>query len=253
MLCRECGTENADNVAFCKRCGARLTSHRGPASTRPPFRADEPPPPPGYYADVSRPSQIFFMAPVLAAFDRGAFFRTIFATILRVFAVLYCVGVGIFCLYLFAAAVDKGDAGAIVLAILGDVLIIFFAYMLVHAVFIRARQIAELPEGEYTVIRSVSVFFKLLGEWSFISSFPNFIVGLLLLFGAWGALGSGLFGILYGGGMFLVSLLYVCSPVIGFLALVFCYWLSEQTIVFADIALNTRGLRRASPQEAPTP
>ena len=253
MRCPDCGTENEETVKFCKRCGSNLAAYRTPPPPPPSYRRSELPPSPVYYADFSPLPKIFFMAPVLAAFDRGAFFRIIFATILRIFAVLYAIAVAILCVYLFAVAVDDGDTAGIVLAILADALIIFFAYMLVHAVFIRARQIADLPEGDYTIIRSVSIFFKLLGECAFISSAPNFVIGLFFLIGAGAMFGSGLFGFLYGGGMVLVSLLYLLSPILGFLTLIFCYWLSEQTIVLADIALNTKGLRRATSVKASTP
>jgi hypothetical protein len=264
MRCAACGTENADNVKFCKRCG-------GPIMAPPQERSQGPPllPPDyqkragtvrdrqavvdSYYDGIYRFHRLFFMRRVVEALDRGGVFKVIFSALLKVFATLYSIVAGLLCVYLLIQGF-KESFGLGVLAVLAVALIVFFVYMLVHTVFIRAQQIAELPDNKYHIIPSVSIFCKLIGEWAFISSLPNFVIGLLFIFAGFGAMMSGEFlSALLTGGLSFFSILYLASPVLGFLTLVFFYWLSEQTIVFADIALNTRGLRPGTLEKGPTP
>jgi len=264
MRCAECGTGNAATVKFCKRCGSPIKAAPQEKPQGPPLL------PPGYqtraetvrdrqavvdsyYDGIYRFHRLFFMRRVVEALDRGRVFKAIFSTLLKVFATLYAIVAGLLCVYLLIQGF-KESFGLGVFAVLAVALIVFFVYMLVHTVYIRAKQIAELPDSNYHIIPSVSIFCKLVGEWAFISSLPNFVIGILFIFAGFGAMVSGGFlSALLTGGLSFISILYLFSPVLGFLALIFFYWLSEQTIVFADIALNTKGLRRGAPEKGPTP
>jgi hypothetical protein len=259
MLCRECGAENADTATFCKRCGSRLIGPlkkpQGPPLLPPDYRAraervrDRQAALDSYYDSIYRFQKVFFMRRVIEALDRGRVFKAIFSALLKVFAILYAVFAGLLCVYLLVQGF-KESFGLGVLAVLGVALIVFFVYMLVHTVYIRAQQIAELPDSDYHIIPAVSIFCRLVGEWTFISSLPNFVIGILFVFAGFGALlGGGFVPPLLTGGLSFISILYLFSPVLGFLALIFFYWLSEQTIVLADIALNTRELKRVPPEE----
>lgn len=254
MRCPECGTENADTVKFCKRCGSPIEATLKEKPHGPPFI------PPGYqaraemvgdrqavldsyYNGIYRFHRLFFMRRVIEALDRGRVFKAIFSTLLKVFATLYAVIAGLLCVYLLIQGF-KESFGLGVFAVLAVALIVFFVYMLVHTVYIRAKQIAGLPDSNYHIIPSVSIFCKLVGEWAFISSLPNFVIGILFIFAGFGAMVSGGFlSTLLTGGLSFISILYLFSPGLGFLMLIFFYWLSEQVIVLVDIANNTRGFQ----------
>ena len=194
-----------------------------------------------------------FMEPVLRVISQGKLLSKVFAIVLQILAIV---------------AALAGLAGWIaawgvvfylpVVAVIGGIIFqLFFLaaiYMVVHTLLIRAKEIADLPEAEYTAIPILAVFFRLVGE-----VFAAFVVpitvggGILMWFAGFYATRilrdvtpflPNLGGAGFVGGITLM----VFGVLISFLVLLYCYWLSEFTIVLVDIARSTRGTRRVADQ-----
>lgn len=194
-----------------------------------------------------------FMEPVLRTVSQGKLLSRVFAIILQILAIVA----------LIAGLVSWIAAwGAVfylpVVGVLGGIIFqLFFVaaiYMVVHTLLIRAREIADLPEAEYTAIPILAVFFRLVGE-----AFAAFVVPIAIGGGILMWLAGGYAYRLLGGiGSFIPHLgevwfiggitLMVFGVLISFLVLLYCYWLSEFTIVLVDIARSTRGTRRIADQ-----
>ncbi len=127
--------------------------------------------------------------------------------------------------------------------------------MVVHAIFIRARDIAALPDGDFHVIPIAAIAFKLAGEVyaSFVAvmSVAGGILVWLMRGYAFSLIrkaaplvphlgeGEGLMGgvLFAGGGLFM-----------AFVVLVLSYFLAEAVVVLADIARNIKMTRQIAEQ-----
>ena len=196
-----------------------------------------------------------FMRPALQLISQGKLFSRVFAIILRVLAILIAIAglVGFVSGWRLASKLPAvGILGLIVFQLLFVVAI----YMVVHTLFIRASEIAQLPEAEFTIIPIVSIFLRLIGE--VYACFVSVIAvagGIFIWFAgrnAWYLLKdiapfipfSGL-----GGTSFIGGIIFMVSGVlIAFFTLVFFYLLSELIVVLVDIAKNTKITRQITEQ-----
>jgi hypothetical protein len=197
---------------------------------------------------------ILFMKPVLNTVSQGKLFSRVVAIILRIVAIIAIIKgvvswIGIWTLVFHLSAL--GVIGGIIFQLIYVIAI----YMVVHVILIRAAQISNLPAADYTVIPIIAIFLKLVGE-----VFACFVVPVAV--GAcifiWLA-GYGVFDMicpisecvpyLGSGGIFLCGLfVMIFGVVISFLVLMYCYFLSEFTIVFVDIAGSTKATRQIAEQ-----
>lgn len=201
-----------------------------------------------------------FMQPVLKFVGEGTLFSRIFASALRVFAVLLTIGALIAWIQLWKMVFSM-DGAAILGGVVFQALFVVGVYMVVHTVWIRAANIEGIGKSDFTVIPIVSIFLRMLGEiYACISVVVGVGGGILLLFGAYGGLahrttraipGMGwqdsLFSGLFGGdstSSFLSAILVTVSGAVGALFwLVLFYLASELVVVLVDIARNTRAVR----------
>jgi len=201
-----------------------------------------------------------FMQPVLKFIGEGTLFSRIFASALRVFAVLLSIGAVIAWIQLWKMVFEMNGA-AILGGVVFQALFVVGVYMVVHTVWIRASDIQGLGKSDFKIIPIVSLFLRMLGEiYACISVAVGVGGGVLLLFGAYGGLayratraipGMGwqdsLFSGLFGGdttSTFLSAVLVTVSGAIGAVFwLVLFYLASELVVVLVDIAQNTRAVR----------
>jgi hypothetical protein len=192
----------------------------------------------------------FFMKPVLELISQGDFFRKTFAMFLRVLAVVTVVA-GLVAWVMIWKAVSGQSAAQTLGIIIFQILFIIALYMVVHAILIRAGEITELPDTDYTVIPIVSVSLKLCGEvYACFMAAVSLAGGILIWF-----IGGNAFYFIrrttvfmpgYGyGSDFLGGLIFIVGGwLIAFLVLVVFYFLAETLVVMTDIAKNTKITRR---------
>lgn len=122
----------------------------------------------------------FSMGTVLRLFSDGRFFRSLSAWVLRLCAVL----IGIFALVDWIelwADIGDLDGTEIIGLLLFQVLFLIAVYVVVHAMFIRANNIVNLPDSDYIVIPIVSIFIRLFGEiYAAATLIMSFAVGILI-------------------------------------------------------------------------
>ena len=131
----------------------------------------------------------FFMPRVLKFIGEGTLFSRIFASALRVFAVLLSIGalVGWIQLWKLVFVVDRwlfigswsftirenielwmlgldGRGAAILGGVLFQAFFLVGLYMVVHTLWIRAADIQAIGKSEFTIIPIVSIFLRMLGE-----------------------------------------------------------------------------------------
>ncbi len=187
-----------------------------------------------------------FMKKVIDSISQGDFFRKAFAIFLRVLALVITITgiVGLVTIWkIMSADSVKMVAGIVIF----QIFFIFALYMVVHALLIRAGHIAELPEGDYTVIPIASVFFKLCGEmYASFAAIMSLAGGVLIWF-----IGREAFYFIgkvsifkYGfqtGSDFSGGLTFIIGGwLVAFFVLVIFYFLSEAVVVMTDIAKNTK-------------
>ena len=188
---------------------------------------------------------LLFMKPVLNTVAQGKLFSKVVATILRILAIIAVIAgvvswIGAWALVFHLPAL--GVFGGIIFQLIYVIAI----YMVVHVILIRAAEIAKFNGADYKVIPIIAIFLKLVGE-----TFAAFVVplsiggGILIWLAGYSAFDMiGCFAECtpyLGGGIFLAGLLMMIFGVlISFLVLMYCYFLSEFTIVFVDIARNTK-------------
>lgn len=192
-----------------------------------------------------------FMKPVLQVTSQGQLFSRVFAIILRILAVVAIIA-GLVSWIAGWGVVFRLPAVGVIGGIIFQLIFVVAVYMVVHTLLIRAKEIAGLPEAEYVVIPILAIFFKLVGEVFAAFVVPITVGGGILMWFA-GAYALQLLGnitsfIPYLGGASFVGgiLLMVFGVLVSFLVLLYCYWLSEFTIVFVDIARNTRATRQVT-------
>jgi len=195
-----------------------------------------------------------FMESLLQLIAQGKFFRKAFALILQVLAgVVSIVGlVTWMSIWRFAA---QASFAALLGIVIFQVLFVVALYMVVHTLFIRARDIASLPEGQFYVIPIAAVVLKLVGEiYASFGALMSVAGGILIWLMRGYAfslvrkttplvprLGDGegfVGGLLFmGGGLFA-----------AFVVLVLCYFLAEAVCMMADSARNINITRQIAEQ-----
>jgi hypothetical protein len=235
MQCPRCGAKNPDDNKFCSQCGCHLET--GVVVIK----------------EVAMDSY-FFMEWVLQLISEGRFFRKAFAVVLQAVAVVISIAglVVWMSVWKFAARANFATLAGIVIF---QLLFVIALYMVAHTLFIRARNIAELPEAEFYVVPIASIALKLLGEiYACFVAVMSVAGGILIwLMGGYSfaaikraaplvpRLGNGegfWEGLLFmGGGLFA-----------AFVVLVVCYFLAEAVLLMTDIAKNAKITRQIAEQ-----
>jgi zinc-ribbon domain len=144
MRCPKCGAKNPKDKNFCSECGCHLET--GVVVIK----------------EVAMDSYLF-MESVLHLIAQGGFLRKAFARVLQALAVIVSIS-GL----VMWMSVWRFAARSPFFVLLGIVIFqLFFVvalYMVVHTLFIRARDIAQLPDGEFYVIPIAAIALKLIGE-----------------------------------------------------------------------------------------
>jgi len=235
MYCPKCGAKNQNDKKFCSECGCHLET--GVVVIK----------------EVAMDSYLF-MESVLRLIAQGSFFRKAFSVILQALAVVVSIAGLVVWMSMW-----KFAARAPFVALLGIVIFqLFFVvalYMVAHTLFIRARDIAQLPDEEFYVIPIAAIALKLVGEVyaSFVAVMS--IAGGILIWLMRGyafslvkmaapfvpRLGNGegfLGGLLFmGGGLFA-----------AFVVLVLTYFLAEAVCMMAESARNLKITRQIAEQ-----
>lgn len=191
-------------------------------------------------------SEFFFMKYFIENFNKKNVFTRTFATVLRALTVISIIAAIVIWILLWKIVFEIPSAG-----IAGGVIFqIFFLvgiYMASHAAFMRAKDIAKLKTGDYTVVAVVTVFLKLLGEiYSSLTTAVALGGGILI----WFAGGYGLqlleeipkFIPQYGGGTtFLGGLVFLIGGLVfAFFIIIAFYFAAEFFNMITDIAVNTK-------------
>ena len=235
MRCQKCGAKNPDDNRFCSHCGCHLET--GVVVIK----------------EVAMDSYLF-MESVLHLIAQGSFFRKAFAVVLQALAVVVSIAglVAWMSVWRFAS---RAPFVALLGIVIFQLLFVVALYMVAHTLFIRARDITALPEGEFYVIPIAAIALKLIGEVyaSFVAVMS--VAGGILIWLMRGyafslvkmaapfvpRLGSGegfMGGLLFmGGGLFA-----------AFVVLVLTYFLAEAVVVMAESARNLKITRQIAEQ-----
>jgi len=235
MHCPKCGAKNPKDKKFCTECGCHLET--GVVVIK----------------EVAMDSYLF-MESVLRLIAQGSFFRKAFAVILQVLAAVVSIAGLVEWMSVWRSAA-RAPFVVLVGIVIFQLLFVVALYMVAHTLFIRARDIAQLPEGEFYVIPIAAIALKLIGEIyaSFVAVMS--VAGGILIWLMRGyayslvkkaapfvpRLGNGegfVGGLLFmGGGLFA-----------AFVVLVVCYFLSEAVVMMAESARNIKITRQVAEQ-----
>lgn len=201
-----------------------------------------------------------FMKPLLQRISEGSFFKKIFSIILNIAGVIIAL-VGLVSFVKMWKFIFELSPSGILGGIIFQLFLLIGIYMLVHILIIRAKEIDNLPESEFTVIPIVSIFLKMIGE--LYASFISIIsvgVGILFWFAGWyaGDLFREIFNFIpsfmpkhfglilqFGDEPFVQGLLVVIGGFFNaFFTLVFFYLLSEGVVVLVNMARDMRMIRQ---------
>jgi len=195
-----------------------------------------------------------FMESVLQPIAQGRFFRKAVAVILQALAVVVSIAglVAWMSMWKFAA---RAPFFALLGIVFFQLLFVVALYMVAHTLFIRARDIAALPDEEFYVIPIVAIALKLIGEvYASFVAVMSVAGGILIWFMRGYAfslvkkaapfvprLGNGegfVGGLLFmGGGLFA-----------AFVVLVLTYFLAEAVCMMAESARNIKITRQIAEQ-----
>lgn len=195
--------------------------------------------------------KFLFMKQAINLISQGIVFKKIYAIILRIAAVVTgFIGLflwisgwqGIFSLAQYSA----NKVGIILGGALVELLMIVLFYAIIHALWIRAKDVEALPESGYAIIPIMSLSLKLTGEiYACLLVFIGLASGLFMWFAGSGfnQIFNNRFAALpYAGTVgndFLNGLITILSGLgAAFAALFFFYFLAEAVIILVDI-VNT--------------
>jgi hypothetical protein len=195
-----------------------------------------------------------FMKPVLQLISVGHFFRKAFAVFLQILAVVIAI-VGLVKWVGIWKSIVGQDTSLILGIIIFQLFFVIAVYMVVHTIFIRAGDIAALPDADYTVIPIVSISLKLCGEiYACFSAVVAIAGGILIWFVGGNAFyfiqKSGIFMSGFGyGSDFLGGLAFIVGGwLVSFIVLVVFYFFAEMVVVITDIAKNAKITREVAEQ-----
>lgn len=206
--------------------------------------------------------------PFFHALSDGKIIRTTMAWVLGFLAVLMAL-IGLLWFIVFVGIGFKASenglgertAGVLIGCILFALFGLAWGYLASGIFAFRANSISKLEDSHFTVLSILSLLFRLNGELMFVTYSLLGVGGCLFVwltnfspFSELGMLGERLpfaesasSGFLGGIELAIVFLL------LAFGGIVFFYALAELTVVWVEIALNTRGLRAVSPAAGGTP
>jgi predicted nucleic acid-binding Zn ribbon protein len=235
MHCPKCGAKNPKDKNFCSECGCHLET--GVVVIK----------------EVAMDSYLF-MESVLHLIAQGSLFRKAFAVVLQAMAVVVSIAglVAWMSVWRFAS---RAPFVALLGIVIFQLLFVLALYMVAHTLFIRARDITQLPDGEFYVIPIAAIALKLVGEVyaSFVAVMS--VAGGILIWLMRGyafslvkmaapfvpRLGNGegfMGGLLFmGGGLFA-----------AFVVLVLTYFLAEAVCMMAESARNLKITRQIAEQ-----
>jgi hypothetical protein len=239
MHCPKCGAKNPNDKKFCSECGCHLET--GVVVIK----------------EVAMDSYLF-MESVLQLIAQGKFFRKAFTVVLQALAIVVSIAglVVWMSMWKFAA---RAPFVVLLGIVIFQLLFVLALYMVAHTLFIRARDIAQLPDEEFYVIPIAAIALKLIGEVyaSFVAvmSVASGILIWLMRGYAFSLvkmaapfvprLGNGegfVGGLLFmGGGLFA-----------AFVVLVLTYFLAEAVLVMAESARNLKITRQIAEQHDKT-
>jgi hypothetical protein len=235
MQCPRCGAKNPNDNKFCSQCGCHLET--GVVVIK----------------EVAMDSY-FFMESVLQLISEGRFFRKAFAAVLRALAVVISIAGLVVWMSVWRFAV-RANFATIAGIVIFQLLFVIALYMVAHTLFIRARNIAELPEAEFYVIPIASIALKLVGEiyacFVAVMSVAGGILIWLMRGYAFSLLkkATPLLPHFEGGEGFVGGLLFMGGGLLAaFVVLVLCYFLAEAVLLMADIARNAKITRQIAEQ-----
>jgi len=198
--------------------------------------------------------QYFFMKKALEIIAKGTFFKKAYGIILRAIAVLIGIA-GIagwaICWRNIFMITGNNPVGVIFGGVIVQLITVVFLYMVVHGLWLRAKDIEGLPETGYFIIPIMSLTLKTIGEFyscvllyaglagGLFQWFAGFDVSHMLEFSITTLPTLGLSGFL--GGLITI----IAGIVLAFSSLVFFYFLAELTIVLVDIATSLKGKKAA--------
>lgn len=190
---------------------------------------------------------MFFMPKVIEVLSQGNLFKSVCATAMRVMAWLVVI-VGFLAWCGLWMTIKNLQGFQVVGLLLHQCVYVVFIYMVAHALIIHAEKIQNLPEADFVIIPIISRVFKLMGDLSAVVCVYWGAFIFLMGASAVGWLGGPLRGMGGGDDTSIGSLMFsgvitVALVMIGFLWLLFYYWLSEITIVLADMAINMKRVR----------
>jgi hypothetical protein len=237
MKCKKCGVQNADDAPLCSGCGGKLET--------------------GVVVIKEGEMKKYFpLELVLQLISQGDVCRKAFTVALRVLAVMIAVAgfVSWISAWKFAS---NAHFAAIVGIIIFQLFFVIALYMVIHTLFIRSRDIAELPETEFHIIPIASIFLKLMGE-----IYACFVTAISIAGGIliWFMRGQAFYLLkktaplplvpgLGGGEGFLGGLLFITAGLfMAFFVLAFFYFLAELVVVMADTAKNIKITRHIAEQ-----
>lgn len=206
--------------------------------------------------------QIFkFLEPFFHALSDGKLIRTTMAWVLRILAVIVAL-IGVFWFIAFVGfgikASDNGvgerTAGILIGCVLFALIGLAWGYLAAGILAFRARSISELGDSHFTVLSILSLLFRLNGELTFVTYSLLGVGGCFFVwltdfspFSELGLLGERLpFAESTSSGFLGGIELAIFFLLLAFAGIVFFYALAELTVVWVEIALNTRGLRAVS-------
>lgn len=205
-------------------------------------------------------SVLNFFHPVLEALSDGRVIRKTVVWVLRILAVLLLLAGLYFLVNILEACFRGAGAGVAIGGLLLALIVLLALVCVAQVLFYRAAAVEGLTDSTLTVIPIVSILFRAAGEVYATLGVAVGVGGCLFTWLA-GASPSGLLGA-FGGVLptapgdqsFLGGLMFLAyMAVASFLVLVVFYFLAEGTLLWADMAHNTRLLRQhfvPSPQPA---
>ncbi len=244
MTCPHCGGSHPDTARFCPTTGKPIPQPVQP----PPSESSLSVPPQG----TSGLGSLLFMKPVIQALSRGSVFRRVTAISLYVLAVVIGILGLVEWIRVWRVGIKIEDVPPISFLglVVSQVLFAVGIYAGVHTILIRARNVLELSEGEFTIIPISSLLTRLTGE--IIAVYIVVVAvggGILIWF-----LGDRAEDVLpflaflemreapFIGGL----LLMVLGLLLAYGSLEFFYWIAESELVLAAIARNTEVMRRVA-------
>lgn len=205
--------------------------------------------------------EVFFMKKVIAFISDGDAFRRVFSIALKCLAVLLLVAALVAWIGVWTNLSGGAPAAAILGTIIFQMIFVVTVYCVFHTIWMRANHIMELTDSEFVVIRVFSVFARMVGEvWASVLVGIGVAGGILLWF-----VGPELYYVIQrslpipGGGyvpdsehVFLAGLLIiVVNSILSIFVLGVFYLISELLRVCRDVAINTKGLKTATPPAQP--